>query len=65
MKVTNLQLQGLLMALASINNSLVHKGLLTVDEIDLACRKAEASLRARNACLRICRPQIGMPSAFR
>ena len=44
MKVANLQLQGLLMALASINNSLVHKGLLTVDEIDLACRKAEASL---------------------
>jgi hypothetical protein len=44
MKVANLQLQGLLMAIASINNALVHKGILTVDEIDVALRRAEANL---------------------
>lgn len=44
MNAANLQLQGLLLAVASINNMLVHKGLLGVDDIDLALRKAEASL---------------------
>jgi hypothetical protein len=44
MNTANLQLQGLLIAVASINNALVHKGLLSIDEIDLALRKAEASL---------------------
>lgn len=44
MNVANLQLQGLLMAVASINETLVRKGLLSVDEIDLALRKAEADL---------------------
>ncbi|MDW6020183.1 hypothetical protein SAZ10_00235 [Mesorhizobium sp. BAC0120] len=44
MNVANLQLEGLLMAIASINNVLVQKGLLTVDEVDVALRKAEASL---------------------
>jgi hypothetical protein len=44
MNVANLQLQGLLMAIASINNALVHKGVLDIDEIDLALRKAEANL---------------------
>ncbi|HEY6633322.1 MAG TPA: hypothetical protein VIZ90_17870, partial [Rhizobiaceae bacterium] len=29
---------------ASINSALVHKGLLGIDEIDIALRKAEASL---------------------
>jgi hypothetical protein len=42
--VANLQLQGLLMAIASINNVLVRKGVLTVDEIDQALQKAEAGL---------------------
>lgn len=46
MNVANLQLEGLLMAVASINNVLVHKGLLTVDEVDEALRRAEASLTA-------------------
>ncbi len=46
MNTANLQLQGLLLAVASINNALVHKGLLGIDEIDLALRKAEASLTA-------------------
>ena len=44
MNTANLQLQGLLLAVASINNALVHKGLLSIDEIDLELRKAEASL---------------------
>ena len=44
MNTANLQIQGLLLAVASINNTLVHKGLLSIDDIDLALRKAEASL---------------------
>ena len=44
MNVANLQIEGLLMAVAAINNLLVHKGMLTVDEIDLALHKAEADI---------------------
>ncbi|MEQ1944851.1 hypothetical protein ABMA32_20740 [Mesorhizobium sp. VNQ89] len=44
MNTANLQMQGFLLAVASINNTLVHKGLLSIDDIDLALRKAEASL---------------------
>jgi hypothetical protein len=44
MNVASLQLEGLMMAIASLNNLLVHKGLLSVDEIDLALRKAEAGI---------------------
>lgn len=44
MNIANLQLQGLLLAVASINSALVRKGILDVNEIDLALRKAEASL---------------------
>jgi hypothetical protein len=44
MNTANLQLQGLLLAVASINSALVRKGLLDAEEIDLALRKAEASL---------------------
>lgn len=44
MNVANLQLQGLLVALASLNGALVRKGLLTVDEIDTALDKAEANI---------------------
>ena len=43
MYVANLQIEGLLMAIASINHILVRKGLLTTQEIDIALRKAEAS----------------------
>jgi hypothetical protein len=42
--VANLQLEGLLMAVASINNLLVEQQLLSVDDIDTALRKAEAGL---------------------
>lgn len=44
MNVANLQLEGLLMAVASINSTLVRKGLLTADEVDNALRRAEAGL---------------------
>ncbi|MER8377551.1 hypothetical protein [Mesorhizobium sp. M1406] len=42
MNVANLQLEGLLMAVAAVNNILVHRGILSVDDIDMALRKAEA-----------------------
>ncbi|OQM74011.1 hypothetical protein [Manganibacter manganicus] len=44
MNVANLQLEGLLMALAAINNTLIRKGLVSADDIDLALRQVEASL---------------------
>lgn len=43
MNVANLQLEGLLMAVASINHVLVRKGILSIQEMDIALRKAEAS----------------------
>lgn len=44
MNVANLQIEGLVMALASLNNALVGKGILSVDEVDLALAKAEAAM---------------------
>jgi hypothetical protein len=44
MNVANLQMQGLLVALASLNQVLVQKGIVSIDDIDLALEKAEASL---------------------
>jgi hypothetical protein len=44
LNVANLQLEGLLMAVASINNLLVNQKLLSADDIDTALRKAEAGL---------------------
>jgi len=46
MNVANLQLEGLLMAVAAVNNVLVRKGILSADEVDLALRRIEASLTA-------------------
>ncbi|AWC23087.1 hypothetical protein CO731_02555 [Aminobacter sp. MSH1] len=48
MNVANLQLEGLIMAIAAINHVLVRKGVLTVEEIDIALRKAEASETAED-----------------
>ncbi len=42
MNVANLQLEGLIMAIASINHVLVRKGLVSAQEIEIALRKAEA-----------------------
>lgn len=44
MNVANLQLEGLVMAIAAINQSLVAKGVLSVDDVDLSLRKVEASM---------------------
>ncbi|MHA6646369.1 hypothetical protein [Mesorhizobium sp. A623] len=44
MNVANLQIEGLLMAVAAINNTLVHKGIISVDDLNRALRQVEASL---------------------
>jgi hypothetical protein len=41
MNIANLQLEGLYLAVAAINNALVEKNLLTREEIDFALRRAE------------------------
>ncbi|WP_342643399.1 hypothetical protein [Rhodoligotrophos ferricapiens] len=41
MNTANLQLEGLYLAIAAINNALVAKGILTREELDLALRRAE------------------------
>lgn len=44
MNVANLQIEGLLMACASVHQLLVEKGLVSAAEIDEALRKAEARI---------------------
>ena len=44
MNVANLQLEGLIMAVAAVNKLLVSKGLLTEDEVETALHGVEASL---------------------
>ncbi|QQR40342.1 hypothetical protein [Devosia rhizoryzae] len=41
MNIANLQLEGLYLALASINDLLVQKGVVSREELDTALRKAE------------------------
>ena len=43
MNVANLQLEGLLMAIAAVNHLLVQKGVVSMQEIDAALQAAEAS----------------------
>jgi hypothetical protein len=43
MNTANLQLEGLCIALAAINQALVDKGVLSNQELDLALGKAEAT----------------------
>lgn len=45
MNVANLQIEGLCLAIAAINHSLVEKGILSQVEIDEALRRAEATAR--------------------
>ncbi|MFV0800564.1 hypothetical protein EGJ57_04465 [Brucella anthropi] len=45
MNVANLQIEGLCLAFAAINHSLVEKGILSQVEIDEALRQAEATAR--------------------
>lgn len=44
MNVANLQLEGLFMAVAAVNNALADKGLLSREEIDTALRRAEQTM---------------------
>lgn len=44
MNVASLQLEGLMMAVASINTLLVQKGILTVDEVETALHRCEAGI---------------------
>ena len=46
MNTANLQLEGMLMALAHLNALFVRKGLLTAQEIDEVLHRAEAGLTA-------------------
>lgn len=44
MNVANLQLQGLMMAVASVNGVLVDKGIVSVEELEEALHRTEAAL---------------------
>jgi len=44
MNVANLQLEGLMMAVASINHVLVRKGILTVGDVNTALLKAQSNM---------------------
>lgn len=44
MNVANLQIEGLMMAVPSLTQALVRKGVLSVEEVDLAFARAEASM---------------------
>jgi hypothetical protein len=46
MNIANLQIQGLVMAVAHINQALVKRGILSIDDVDSALAKTEASLTA-------------------
>jgi hypothetical protein len=43
MNTANLQLEGLLLAIASINNLLVRKGVMTVAELEIVLARADAT----------------------
>jgi len=44
MNTANLQLEGLLMAIAGLNQALVAKGVMTVDEIDKSLARSEQAV---------------------
>jgi hypothetical protein len=44
MNTANLQLEGLLLAVAAVNDALVTKGILTRDELEAALRRAERTI---------------------
>jgi len=44
MNQANLQLEGLMMAIAALNRMLVEKGLATAQDVDTALRRAEARI---------------------
>lgn len=44
MNVANLQLQGLVLAVASLNRMLVRRGIVSIDDVDDALHRAESNL---------------------
>jgi hypothetical protein len=44
MNVASLQLEGLMMAVAAINTTLVRKGILSVEEVETALQRVEAGI---------------------
>lgn len=44
MNVANLQIEGLMMAVATVNRLLVERGIVSQEELDAALRKAQAAL---------------------
>jgi hypothetical protein len=52
----NQQLEGLCLAIASINRLLVAKGLVTQEELDTALEKAEATARSEDWYTAVCLP---------
>lgn len=56
MNVANLQLEGLVMAMAFVNHALVRQGLLSIEEVDLALAKAEAAMTGEERAIEQLRP---------
>jgi hypothetical protein len=63
MNVANLQIEGLIMALAYTHRALVGKGILSAEQIEHALHKAEASLTAEERLFQDMTPAIGTPCA--
>ena len=56
MHAVNEQLEGLCLAIASINHLLVAKGIVTQEELDSALEKAEATARGDDRYTDVCLP---------
>lgn len=56
MNTANLQLEGLLLAIAELNRALIRKGVLSAEEIDAALHQAEASATSEERMTQDLRP---------
>lgn len=56
MNTANLQLEGLYLVMAALNNALVAKGVMSREEIDLALRVAEETARGDPGCTDMSEP---------
>lgn len=65
MNVANLQLEGLMMAVAAINNALVHHGVLSIDAMTTLYAGPKRPSPPTSVCTKICRRPTGRRSAFR
>jgi hypothetical protein len=64
MNTANLQLEGLYLVIAALNNALVSKGVLTRDEIDTALRRAEETAIGDDRVIEDLRPASRDAIAF-